>query len=91
MNIGRDVALRIPAVDQDGQVIDVYVSKTRDTVVVTTFFTTALTGHGEPVEVTTDKSLVLARTIRELVPVAPPRHRSLREHHDRGGLWDRSA
>ena len=58
------------AVDQNGQVIDVYVSKKRDTAAATRFFSSAITAHGEPVEVTTDKSPVLAKTIRELVPGA---------------------
>ncbi len=61
------------AVDQNGQVIDVYVSKKRDTAAATRFFTAAITAHGDPVEVTTDKSPVLANTIRELAPGA---------HHD---------
>ena len=58
------------AVDQNGQVIDVYVSRKRDTAAATKFFSSAVTAHGEPVEVTTDKSPVLAKTIRELVPGA---------------------
>ena len=61
------------AVDQEGQVIDVFVSKKRDTTAATRFFATAIAVHGEPVEVTTDKSPVLAKTIRDLVPGA---------HHD---------
>ena len=61
------------AVDQNGQVIDVYVSKKRDTTAATKFFTAAITAHGEPVEVTTDKSPVLAKTIGALAPGA---------HHD---------
>ena len=61
------------AVDQNGQVIDVFVSKKRDTAAASKFFSSAITAHGEPVEVTTDKSPVLAKTIRELVPAA---------HHD---------
>lgn len=61
------------AVDQNGQVIDVYVSKKRDTTAATGFLSSAITAHGEPVEVTTDKSPVLAKTIRELAPGA---------HHD---------
>lgn len=59
--------------DQYGQVIDVYVSKRRDTASATKLFTTAITAHDEPVEVTTDKAQVLARTIREVLPAA---------HHD---------
>jgi transposase-like protein len=58
------------AVDQNGQVIDVYVSKKRDTAAATKFFSSAIAAHGDPVEVTTDKSPVLAKTIRELVPGA---------------------
>lgn len=56
------------ALDQNGQVIDVLVSKRRDTAAATRFFRSAITAHGEPVEVTTDKSPVLAKTIRVLVP-----------------------
>src|SRR4051794_13078511 len=61
------------AVDQHGQVIDVYVSKKRDTAAATRFFTEAITAHGDPIEVTTDMSPTLAKTIRELAPAA---------HHD---------
>jgi len=58
------------AVDQQGQVIDVFVSAKRDADAASTFFTAALTAHGEPVEVTTDKSPTLAKTIRDLAPAA---------------------
>ena len=58
------------AIDHNGQVIDVYVSNKRDTTAATRFFATAIAVHGEPVEVTTDKSPVLAKTIRELAPGA---------------------
>ena len=54
------------AVDQYGHVIDVYVSMKRDTAAATKFFTVAIAAHGDPVEVTTDKAQVLAKTIREL-------------------------
>src|SRR4051794_9737536 len=56
------------AVDQHGQVIDVFVSKKRDTAAATRFFTTAIAAHGEPGEVTTDKAHALAKAIRDLVP-----------------------
>ncbi|MCP4085163.1 MAG: DDE-type integrase/transposase/recombinase [Actinomycetia bacterium] len=36
------------AVDQHGQVIDIYVSKRRNITAATHFFETALTGHGRP-------------------------------------------
>lgn len=59
------------AVDQDGQAIDVYVSKKRDTTAATRFFTAAIAAHDEPVvEVTTDKSPALAKSIREVLPAA---------------------
>jgi len=61
------------AVDQNGQVIDVYVSKKRDVPAATRFFHTAIGAHGEPAEVTTDRSPALARTIVELLPAT---------HHD---------
>ena len=44
------------AVDQNGQVIDVYVSKKRDVPAATRFFHTAIGAHGEPAEVTTDRT-----------------------------------
>jgi IS6 family transposase len=58
------------AVDEDGQVIDVIVSKRRDTAAAKLFFATALRDHGEPDEITTDCSPVLARVIDEIVPDA---------------------
>ena len=58
------------AVDADGQILDVYVSKRRDTAAATRFFTTALRDHGAPDEITTDCSPVLARVIGEVVPDA---------------------
>ena len=39
------------AVDQHGQVIDVYLSAKRDISAARRFFTNALSSHGEPVEV----------------------------------------
>ena len=56
------------AVDQHGQVIDVYVSKKRDVRAATRFFSTAIRAHGQPAEVTTDRSPALARTIVEVLP-----------------------
>src|SRR4051812_47393649 len=58
------------AVDQHGQVIDVYVSKKRDAVAARHFFTKAIAGHGEPSRVTTDKAHALALVITELLPAA---------------------
>ena len=58
------------AVDQHGQVIDVYVSNRRDIEATKRFFSTSLNAHGEPAEVVTDKAPALARAIDELIPAA---------------------
>ncbi|MDH3755533.1 MAG: IS6 family transposase [Acidimicrobiia bacterium] len=58
------------AVDQHGQVIDVYVSKRRNTAAAQTFFESALVSHGRPSEVTTDLAAPLLRVIDELIPEA---------------------
>jgi transposase-like protein len=58
------------AVDQYGQVIDVYVSAKRDTRAARRFFTTALDAHGEPMEIVTDRAAALRTAIDELIPAA---------------------
>jgi len=58
------------AVDEDGQVIDVFVSKKRDAKAATRFFSCAIGAHGKPTEVTTDRSRALAGAITELLPLA---------------------
>jgi IS6 family transposase len=58
------------AVDQHGQVIDVYVSKRRDIAAARTFFVRALQAQVEPVEVVTDRAPALAHVIEEMLPVA---------------------
>ncbi len=58
------------AIDQDGQIIDVYVSARRDLQAARRFFATALDAQGEPVEVVTDRAPALARAIDELMPGA---------------------
>jgi IS6 family transposase len=58
------------ALDQYGQIIDVYVSARRDTRAARRFFTTALDAHGEPTEVVTDRAPALRAAIDELIPVA---------------------
>ena len=58
------------AVDQHGQVIDVYVSRRRDIAAARTFFTAALTVHGDPGEVITDRSPALANVVEDLLPAA---------------------
>ncbi len=58
------------AIDEHGQVIDVCVSKRRDTVAARRFFTGAIRDHGQPGEVVTDWAAALAKAIGELAPEA---------------------
>jgi IS6 family transposase len=58
------------AVDQHGQVIDVYVSAKRDIPAARSFFTGALTAHGEPDEVITDLAQALETVVEQLIPNA---------------------
>ena len=58
------------AIDQRGQIIDVYVSPRRDLEAARQFFTTALRAHGEPTEVVTDRAPALRAAIDELMPAA---------------------
>ena len=58
------------AVDQHGQVIDVYVSRRRDLASARTFFTAALAVHGDPCEFISDRAPASANVIEELIPAA---------------------
>ena len=58
------------AVDEHGQVIDVYVSRRRDLNAARKFFRGALDAHGEPDEVITDLAQALETVIEELIPDA---------------------
>jgi transposase, IS6 family len=58
------------AVDQYGQIIDVFVSPRRDTRSARRFFETALGAHGEPAEIVTDRAPALLAAIEELMPAA---------------------
>ncbi len=58
------------AVDQRGQIIDVYVSPRRDKSSARRFLETALGAHGEPVEIVTDRAPALGAVIEELMPAA---------------------
>jgi transposase, IS6 family len=58
------------AVDQYGQVIDVFVSGKRDLKAATGFFTSAITTYGRPAEITTDRTHALVRVVAELLPAA---------------------
>jgi len=66
----REVRYVYRAVDQYGQIIDVYVSVRRDTRAARRFFTTALDAHGEPMEIVTDRAPALRAAIDELIPDA---------------------
>jgi transposase-like protein len=56
------------AVDQYGQVIDVFVSKRRNVAAATKFFEMMLIGRDRPREVTTDLAAPLLRVVDELLP-----------------------
>jgi transposase-like protein len=56
------------AVDQYGQVIDVYVSRRRDIAAATRFFEMMLAGRERPREVTTDLAAPLLRVVDDLLP-----------------------
>ncbi len=58
------------AVDQYGQVIDVWLSTRRDLTAARTFFTRALATGSLPVEVTTDRAPSSPRVLDELIPAA---------------------
>ena len=58
------------AIDQHGQIIDVYVSARRDTQAARRFFVTALHDHGKPTEVITDRAWTLLAAVDELIPAA---------------------
>jgi transposase, IS6 family len=58
------------AIDQFGQVIDVYLSRRRDVAAARRFFEAALANHGRPAEVVTDKAPSLLRAVDELLPDA---------------------
>jgi transposase-like protein len=58
------------AIDQHGQIIEVYVSPRRDTRAARRFFATALGARGEPTEVVTDRAPALRAAIYELMPAA---------------------
>jgi IS6 family transposase len=58
------------AIDEHGQVIDVFLSPRRDINAARTFFARALNAHGEPDEVITDLAQALETVIEESIPDA---------------------
>jgi IS6 family transposase len=74
------------AVDQKGQVFDVYVSQCRDIASARTFFTAALTVHGIPTEVITDRA-GLGERDRGLDSCCVAQHRPVPEQPCRERPW----
>ena len=77
------------AIDEYGQVIDVYVSRRRNTTAARRFFNTAIGHHGRPREVTTDLAAPLLRVVDELIPDAvhhTERYANNRIENDHGRL-----
>jgi IS6 family transposase len=58
------------AIDQSGQVIDVWLSRKRDLTAARVFFTRALATGSAPVEVVTDRAPAYPRVLDELIPAA---------------------
>ena len=58
------------AVDEYGQVIDVFVSERRDLKAATKFFASAIAAHGPPAEISTDRAHTLIRVVTDLLPAA---------------------
>jgi IS6 family transposase len=58
---------RYRAVDQHGQIIDIYVSKRRNTASARRFFDTVIDAHDRPDEVTTDLAAPLLRVVDEVL------------------------
>jgi transposase-like protein len=77
------------AVDQAGQVIDIYVSRRRNTEAARRFFDRALADHKRPVEVVTDKAQPLLAAVDHVLPDALPitdRYANNRVDADHGRL-----
>ena len=74
------------AVDQHGQVIDVYVSRRRNVAAATRFYEIMLVGRDRPSEVTTDLAAPLLRVVDELLPDAL---HDTRQYANNRIEWDR--
>jgi transposase-like protein len=77
------------AIDERGQVIDVFVSPRRNIAAARAFFKRALLAHGEPDEVVTDLAQALETVIEELIPDAfhnTEQHANNRVECDHGRL-----
>jgi transposase, IS6 family len=72
------------AVDQHGQIVDVWLSRRRDLPAARQFFTQAIANGCVPVEVTTDRAPGLSAGSRRDRAGRPARHRPVREQRGRG-------
>ena len=73
------------AIDQFGQVIDVFVSPRRDANAARRFFEQAIgTTKVAPVEVVTDQAAAYPAVLEELLPGGLASHRAVRQQPDRG-------
>ena len=80
------------AIDEHGQIIDVFVSQRRDIPAARIFFSSALDAHGMPAEVVTDLASTLETAIEELIPDAfhnTENHANNRVECDHGRLKSR--
>jgi IS6 family transposase len=80
------------AIDEHGQIIDIYVSKRRHIPAARTFFSSALDAHGEPNEVITDLAPALETAIEQLIPNAfhnTEKHANNRVECDHGRIKSR--
>jgi IS6 family transposase len=80
------------AVNQYGQVIDIFLSKKRDLTAAAAFFAGAITSNGEPAEITTDRAHALVPVIAEVLPAAlhdTTRYTNNRVEADHGRLKTR--
>ena len=80
------------AIDQYGQIIDVYVSVRRDAQAARRFFVAALGAHGQPTEVVTDRAWTILAVVDELLPAAfhnTVQYANNRIEADHGRLKDR--
>ena len=62
------------AIDQHGQVIDIWLSRRRDLPAARGFFNGALAKGTGRVEVTTDRAPIYPRVLDELIPTIGPEH-----------------
>ena len=58
------------AVEQYGQVINVFVSKRRDLKAATKFLADTIRSHGKPAQITTDRAHALVCVVTDLLPTA---------------------